>query len=415
MAKVAVIALVAWVGFLWPVESRVEWAAGGSGAGGDSLISLKGQAWSTRIAESFILLHPQGAADDSATFDDRWTYEQSLMLEALHQMWRFTGKAEYLNFIRANVDRSVRPDGTIRTYARDDFNLDNLAGGRALLLLYRQTGLEKYRRAAGLLRQQLRDQPRTSEGGFWHKKIYPHQMWLDGLYMAEPFYAQYAVTFDEPSAFDDITNQFVLAYRHTRDDATGLCVHAWDESKSQRWADSANGRSPCIWGRAMGWYLMALVDVLDYVPRDHTSRAELITILRETASSLLKFRDPETGLWCQVVDQCGRKGNYIESSASAMVTYALAKGANRGYLSEHCFEIAAESFRRLTEQLVTTDGKGIVSLHETCIGTGLGGHPYRDGSFAYYTGVPRATNDLRGVGPFLLAAIEIEKGGRPVR
>jgi unsaturated rhamnogalacturonyl hydrolase len=290
-----------------------------------------------------------------------------------------------------------------------DYSLDMIAGGRALLFLYEQTKQEKYRLAANLLRTQLCAQPRTRAGGFWHKKIYPYQMWLDGLYMAEPFYAWYSVMFGQQTAFDDIINQFVVSYQRTLDPATGLCFHVWDESRAQRWADSATGHSPSMWGRAMGWYMMALVDVLDFIPADHPRRQEIVAILRHLSAALLRFRDPRTKLWYQVVDRPGAQGNYLESSASAMFTYALAKGANKGYL-EGGFGAAKESFQGLTSTLVSVNKNGFIDLHHTCRGAGLGGTPYRDGTFDYYISVPNVTNDMKGIGAFLLAAIEIEKG-----
>jgi len=370
--------------------------------------------WSQRIAASYLLRHPNAVAYDTGLPGNRWTYEQGLMLEAFRQMWLFTGDKKYFDFIRGNIDQFVDKRGAIRTYKLQDYNLDMVAGGRALLFLYQQTRLEEYRLAAALLRSQLCSQPRTRAGGFWHKKIYPYQMWLDGLFMAEPFYAWYSVMFDEQSAFDDIINQFVVAYRQTVDPATGLCYHVWDESRAQLWADSATGHSPSFWGRSMGWYMMALVDVLDFVPAGHPRRAELIGILRDLSAALLRFRDPDTKLWYQVVDRGGRPGNYLESSASAMFVYALAKGANKGYL-ENAFAAAKESFQGLTANLASVDPRGFVDLHRTCRGAGLGGTPYRDGTYAYYVSVPNVTNDMKGIGAFLLAAIEIEKGENAAR
>ncbi|RPH33600.1 glycoside hydrolase family 88 protein, partial [bacterium] len=205
-------------------------------------------------------------------------------------------------------------------------------------------------------------------------------------------------------------NQFIFVYRHTRDSVTGLCYHGWDESKAQRWADSATGHSPCFWGRAMGWYAMGLVDVLDYFPSDHPRRGELIRIFRELSGALLAFQDSATGMWYQVVDQAGRPENYLESSASAMFAYAFAKGANKQYLEERFFAAAERAMQGIRQQCVSVDEAGHVNLKDTCKGAGLGGNPYRDGSYAYYVSVPRATNDMKGIGPLLLAAMEIERG-----
>ena len=280
--------------------------------------------------------------------------------------------------------------------------------GRMLLLLYRETKAEKYRKAADLLRDQLRKHPRTSEGGFWHKQIYPSQMWLDGLYMAEPFYAEYAAMFHEDAAFDDIAKQFILIERHTRDEKTGLLYHGWDESKKQRWSDPTTGRSPNFWGRAMGWYGMALVDTLDYFPKTHPKRAELIAILRRLATAVAKYQDKKSGLWYQVVDKPEGKGNYFESSAAAMFVYALAKGVHKKYLPASYMPVAEKAYRAMLNQFVETKPDGLVDYKGTVSVAGLGGNPYRDGSYEYYLSEKVVTNDPKGYGAFVQAAAEME-------
>ena len=367
-------------------------------------------SWAGQIAASFMARHPDGIMQVEGKTDTAWTYEQGLMLEAFRQMGRFTGEQRYDAFIRKNLRHYVGEDGSIRSYRLEDYNLDMIAGGRALLHLLEMTKQEKYRIAADLLRSQLKSQPRTHEGGFWHKKIYPYQMWLDGLYMAEPFYASYALLFNEPQAFDDIADQFAFVYRHTRDSATGLCYHGWDESRMQPWADSATGRSPSFWGRAMGWYVMGLVDVLDYFPPEHPRRGELIRTLQELCGALLAFQDSASGMWYQVVDQAGRSGNYLESSASAMFAYGFAKGANKNYLETRFLDAAQRAMQGIRQQCISVEPSGHVDLKETCRGAGLGGNPYRDGTYAYYVSVPRVVNDMKGIGPLILAAIEIERG-----
>jgi len=365
--------------------------------------------WSQRIADSFLILHPGAVTYDSLNPDQKWNYEQGLMLVALYAQWKHTGLRKYLDFIRDNIAQYVDERGAIRTYKRTDYNLDNIGPGRALLAIYRTTGEAKYRAAADTLWRQLQEQPRTNEGGFWHKKIYPYQMWLDGLFMAQPFAAWYASLFDSPSTFDDIANQFVWVARHTYNTSTGLFYHGWDESRAQRWADPETGRSPNFWGRAMGWYAMGLVDVLDYLPKNYPRRTELITILQRLAKGIVRYQDPASGLWFQVLDQAGSAGNYREASASAMFAYSLAKGVNQGYLDAGYRAHAQLAFRGIVDSLVTVDQAGLVTLHRTCRGAGLGGDPYRDGSYEYYIGEPTRTNDKKGYGPFLLAAIELER------
>jgi unsaturated rhamnogalacturonyl hydrolase len=369
--------------------------------------------WSARIAESFLRRHPDAVTYDSEFPSAKWIYEQGVMLAALRQMADFSGDQRYGEFVRNNIDQYVAADGNITTYRYDEFQLDNISPGTSLLALYGETRDERYRKAAGILRAQLREQPRTSGGGIWHKRIYPSQMWLDGLYMAGPFYARYGRMFGEPADLDDVLQQFRLITAHCRDPKTGLYYHGWDETKTQGWADSATGCSPVFWGRSMGWLIMALVDVLDYIPDGHPGKDELAGTLRGLAGDLLRVRDPETALWYQVPDEPRRAGNYPEASSSAMFAYAFAKGANRHYLAEGYLAAARQTFAGIVRHCVSVDSAGFIDLHHICAGAGLGGTPYRNGSYDYYVSVPQRTNDMKGYAPFLLAAIELEKAAAP--
>jgi unsaturated rhamnogalacturonyl hydrolase len=362
---------------------------------------------SVRVADSSMARWPEALVNDSGK-PEKWAYEQGVLLKGFEAVWRASGDGKYFAYMQRGVDHFVAADGTVRTYKPEDYSLDNVMPGRLLLTLYNVTGQEKYRKAAALLREQLRSQPRTNEGGFWHKKVYPSQMWLDGLYMAEPFYAEYAATFHEDADFDDIARQFVLMEQHARDPKTGLLYHGWDESRRQRWADKQTGHSPNFWGRADGWYAMALVDTLDYFPKDHPRRAELIAILRRLAAAVAKYQDPKTGLWYQVLDRGGAQGNYLESSASAMFVYALAKGARQGYLPDSYFEVARKGYQGLTSRFIETDSAGRTNVTGMVSVGGLGGDPYRDGSYRYYLSEKVVTNDPKGVGAFLLASAEME-------
>jgi PelA/Pel-15E family pectate lyase len=370
----------------------------------------RGGRWSVRIAESFMRQHPDSIAYPSEP-RAKWTYEFGLILEALRRVGVETGDPRFGAYVRKQIDRFITADGTITTYEFETFNLDNIPPGRVLLDLYRTTGEEKYRRAAETLRRQLEHQPRTREGGYWHKKIYPYQMWLDGLYMAQPFHAEYARMFNEASAYDAIAFQLTSVERHTRDSATGLLYHAWDESRQQGWADPRTGASPHFWGRAMGWYAMGLVDVLDAFPCTHPRRGELLATLRRLAMAVLAHRDPSTKLWFQVVDQGTREGNYLETSASCMFAYTFAHGARNGYLDSSYWGYAQETFDAVVRTKLSIRAGGTPELRDICQVAGLGGNPYRDGSYSYYVGEPRRINDLKGVGPFILAALELE--GRP--
>jgi unsaturated rhamnogalacturonyl hydrolase len=346
-------------------------------------------------------------AKNESGYPSKWTYDHGLVLKGIERVYQNTRDKQYLDFIQRSMDHFVAGDGSIRTYSVEEYNIDHILPGRTLLFLYKATKEEKYRKAAELLRSQLKTHPRTSEGGFWHKKIYPSQMWLDGLYMAEPFYAEYALTFDEKAAFDDIAKQFMLMERHARDDKTGLLYHGWDESRKQRWANPETGRSPNFWGRAMGWYAMALVDTLDHFP-DHQRVPELIAILNRLARAVAKYQDPRTGLWYQVLDKGAEKGNYLESSAACMFVYALAKGARNGYLASKYLQVAEKGYRGILKEFVKTDASGRLNLEGTVSVAGLGGNPYRDGSYEYYLSEKVVTNDPKGIGALILAATEME-------
>jgi unsaturated rhamnogalacturonyl hydrolase len=375
-------------------------------------VSVVEKPWSVRAADSVLARHELLAR--------RWHYEPGVVLLALRQAWRASGDGRYYDYIKANVDSLVTPEGRIRTYRLEEYNLDQINEGKVLFFLYRQTGDERYRKAAFLLREQLASHPRTAEGGFWHKQIYPHQIWLDGVYMALPFLAEFGATFGEPEALNEAAGEIILVEEHTRDPETGLLYHGWDESKSQAWADPETGCSPCFWGRAMGWYAMAIPDVLDHLPPDHLQRGRLITIFEATMEAVMRFQDPASGVWYQVLDQGARPGNYLEASASCMFVYALAKGVRLGYLGGAALEVARRGYAGILERFVTVDGgtplapAGLVNVHHICSVGGLGGKPYRDGSFDYYVGEKVMSNEYKGVGAFLLASTEMEQleGGR---
>jgi unsaturated rhamnogalacturonyl hydrolase len=356
--------------------------------------------WSVRVASSVMRRSP-------AAVYEKWDYTAGLMLLALQRVGESTHDPKYSAYIRASIDSLVHSDGTIATYASSEYNLDQINEGRALLTLYDQTRNARYARAADRLRDQLRSQPRTAEGGFWHKQIYPQQMWLDGLYMAEPFYAEYALRHDDTAAMNDVARQFLLVARHMRDPKTGLYYHAWDSAHQQSWADPVTGLSKNFWGRAVGWYLMAAVDVLDYLPKTHHDRAELIRIVQQLADAVARVQDPVSGVWWQVLDQPNRAKNYLEASGSAMFIYAFAKGARMGYLAPTYRAIAERAFDGMITTFVTVGADGLVSINGICKVAGLGGNPPRDGSYEYYVSEPVVADDYKGVGPFILAANEL--------
>src|SRR5215211_1589224 len=370
------------------------------------IMQLSAQKWSQQLAgtamnlwkDSFLLEGDKAA---------KWRYDQGVILEGIEGIWNATGEGKWYNYIQKSMDFYVQEDGSIKGYRPDEYNIDHVNNGRMLLLLYRVTGKEKYKKAADLLRSQLKTHPRTSEGGFWHKKIYPYQMWLDGLYMGQPFYAEYAQLFHEDTAFNDVARQFILMERHARDPKTGLLYHGWDESKQQKWADKTTGLSPNVWGRALGWYGMAMVDALDYFPAHHPGRDSIIQILARFAKAVTQVQDTKTGLWYDVPDKPTEPKNYFEASASSMLVYTLAKGIRKGYLPASYLNNARKGYDGIIKQFIKND-KDQVNLNGTVSVSGLGGNPYRDGTFAYYMSEPVIVNDPKGMGAFINAAVEME-------
>ncbi|MFC4261462.1 glycoside hydrolase family 88 protein [Ferruginibacter yonginensis] len=337
----------------------------------------------------------------------KWAYDQGVILEGVVAVWKATADVQYFNYIQKSMDNFLNEDGTIKTYKQTDFNIDNVKNGRALLFLYRVTGKEKYWKAATILRNQLRNQPRNATGGFWHKQVYPNQMWLDGLYMAEPFYTEYAMLAHEDTAFNDIAQQFILMNQFGLDAKTGLLYHAYDASKEMGWANKVTGQSPNFWARSIGWYVMALVDVLENFPVNHPKRNELVNILNSSLQAVVKYQDKKSGCWYDIIDQPTTKGNYLEASASSMFIYAMAKGARLKLLPNTYQSLAQKAYKGLVKQFIQNNNNQ-TDLAGTVKVSGLGGKPYRDGSVAYYLGEPVIVNDPKGMGAFIQAAAEVE-------
>ena len=338
----------------------------------------------------------------------KWEYTNGLICTAFLKVWDKTKDPSYFNYVKSYADSMILDDATILTYKKSDYNIDRVNPGKFLMELYKITGTDKYKMAIDTLWDQMRHHPRTSEGGFWHKKRYPHQMWLDGLYMGSPFLAQYAAEFDDPELFDDVANQVYLIDKYTWDDEKGLYFHGWDESREQRWSDPKTGRSPHAWGRAMGWFAMALVDMLDYFPADHSKRPEISMIHKKMADAIVKQQD-ESGLWWQVLDRPGDEGNYLEGSVSSMFTYFLLKSVNKGYLGETYAKSGENGYQAIVDKLIKENEDGTISLTQVCGVAGLGGDPYRDGTYEYYINEVIRDNDPKGVGPFIMASLEHEE------
>jgi len=361
--------------------------------------------WSIRMANTVL------SRSDSLIYyvdkNPKWAYDVAFLGMAIDRLG--SADIKYSKYMENWVNHFVKPDGSVLDYTINEYNLDRIFPGRNMLTLYKRYPDQKYKIALDNFIEQLKTHPKTNSGGYWHKKIYPYQMWLDGIFMASTYMAQYANEFNKPEWFDTACSQVKMIYEKTLDPESGLLMHAWDESRSQAWCDPATGKSHYPWSRAMGWYILAVEDILGYLPENHPDRAELIGILQKTCDALLKVRDTKTGLWFQVLNCGGREGNYIEGSGSAMYTYAFARGAHKGWLDTKYLSIAKDAFDGIIRELISVDEKGHLTMHNICGGCGLGGNPYRDGTYKYYIGEKRVDNDTKGVAPFIMAAIELDR------
>jgi unsaturated rhamnogalacturonyl hydrolase len=366
-------------------------------------------SWAVRMVESEMKRHPEAWSLDFEKAP-KWNYTHGLVLTAIERVWKQTGDARYFDYIKAYADEMIDENGNIgHNYKIENYNIDHIKPGMILFNLYDETEDARYLQALKTLRTQLKQHPRTEEGGYWHKNRYPHQMWLDGLYMGAPFYARYGMVFNEPENFDDVIHQITLMEQKARDPETGLLYHGWDESRSQFWADPETGLSASFWGRAIGWYAMALVDVLDYIPEDHPQRYKVIEVLDRLAEAVTKYQDPESGVWYQVIDQVGREGNYLESSVSSMLVYSLAKGANRGYIDTKYLDVAKKGYEGILEQFIEVDEDGEIHITQGCAVAGLGAGEHRDGTYKYYLSEPVRSDDPKATGPFIKASLELNR------
>ena len=334
-----------------------------------------------------------------------WDYIDGCMIMALLEIYSTTKEPKYLNFSDYYEDYRIKEDGTIDGYNKKDWNLDNINGAKNLITLYQLTKKKKYRKAAAKIFQQILEQPRTNEGNFWHKDIYPNQVWLDGLYMALPYYMEYEVLYHKSQNIDDVYNQFFNVYKYMRDSETGLYYHGYDSSKSIFWANKETGLSQNFWLRSLGWYSMSLLDTLNKAgDKGSENWNKLKNIFIELCKSMLKFQD-ESGMWWQVPNYPNRGKNYLETSGTAIYAYSLLKGYRTGILEDAIYRDAGKkAFEGICDKyLKTKDGK--LSLGGICLVAGLGpeSKPNRDGSFEYYMCEQIVEDDAKGVGPFILA------------
>ena len=367
---------------------------------------------SLQVVQSEMARCPEASYLDGQEGKLKWNYTTGLELKAFLDVYCHSERSEesLLRYVDAWYDAIIDSTGVIYKYKKSNFSTDHICPGRTLFQLYDLTGKEKYRAAMDTLYSQILDQPRTPEGGFWHKQVYPEQMWLDGLYMAQPFYAEYTARFvadstEREANYEDIVHQFVTVYDHTLDPATGLLRHAWDSSHEMFWCDPETGQSAHAWGRALGWYCMALVDVIEILP-DGEGKDTLINLLVAQLNTLALYADMNTGMWYQVLDSPYREGNYLEATCSAMFTYVFLKSARLGIFGDP--ETAVHLYNSLLDTFVTEE-EGLVNLNDCCEVAGLGGKDNRSGDYEYYINERVRANDPKGIGPLIWAALEYER------
>jgi len=341
---------------------------------------------------------------------DKWNYEDGCILKSAVMMYESTKEEYYKTFVINYLKKYINEDGTINFYNNKDYNIDNVSTGTVLFFAYEETGEEKYRKAIECIMEQLRNQPRTEAGNFWHKLIYPNQVWLDGLYMGQVFYMQYETKFGGKEHYNDIISQFKNVRKYIFNEEKGLYYHAYDALKEQPWANKETGVSPNHWLRAIGWYLLAIIDAMSVMEQPiYEYYRDLQSLFKEAMAGVLKYQDEETGLFYQIVDRADAEGNYLETSGSAMIAYAILKACRMKVLLSEKYE--AKAFKILNSLIDTrleeVDGK--LQLGGICGVAGLGGKDKRDGSLKYYFNEPVIYDDHKGVGPFIMAYSEMLK------
>ena len=341
-----------------------------------------------------------------------WNYIDGCMILALLETYRATGEKRYYDFADAFIDHRVKEDGTITGYSVEEYNIDSVNAGKTLFALYEMNGKEKYRKAIDLIYSQVQTQPRTAEGNFWHKMIYPNQVWLDGLYMGQPFYMEYETKFNNKKNYPDIFAQFKNVVKYMRDEKTGLYYHGYDASRKVFWCDKETGLSQNFWLRALGWFSMALLDTLDKCDSGEEYAAEYEDLRKtfvQLMDDMLKYQD-ESGMWYQLPALGGKEPNYLETSGSAIMAYSLLKGVRLGFLPESYREYGIKAFQGICDKYLKETEDGL-NLGGICLVAGLGpeGDPERDGTFEYYMSEPIVENDAKGVGPLLLAYTELRR------
>jgi unsaturated rhamnogalacturonyl hydrolase len=363
-------------------------------------------AWPIRIATSVRALFPK-AADLGA-----WNYTEGMIADALYRIAERTGRDGDFTYVREYLDRFVMSDGSIDSaaYPFELYSLDRIRPATGLLWMHERTKEEKYLTAARYVATQLDKQPRTSDGGYWHRSTYPNQMWLDGIYMADVYAVQFGARTGQRKYFDEAVRQITLVYRHTHDPATGLCYHGWDETKSRPWANKDTGASPEFWGRAIGWYVMAMADIMDVLPPGHAGRRAVLPIFQSLCRSLEKYQDRDTGMWFQIVDKATAPRNYVETSSTLMFAYAMARGAQRGWLPGEFLDHARRATRGVLNHEVDLLPGNRMDIRGTVQVGSLGGN---GGFYDYYVSVPVVTNDQKSIGAFMFLSLALSEIANP--
>jgi rhamnogalacturonyl hydrolase YesR len=384
--------------------------------------------YSQWMAHSEMKRNPKSYLLDFST-KPKWSYVMGIELEAMLDTYLLYNDSSVLNYCKEYIDTMISPQGDIQGYRFEEYNLDNIRTGHFVARMYQLQPQPKCLIAIQTLMRQLHQQPRTeADSVFWHKAIYSYQVWLDGIFMGLPFHTLAASILETHEAaqriYDDAVHQVSITYRRTLDPQTGLNRHAWDETHEMFWADPHTGLSQHCWGRAQGWFTMALIELLDVLPADYEHRTEVLTILRQDLDAIIRWQDPSTGLWYQVMDSPRREGNYLEATCSCMFAYALLKAYRKGYVGTHYRDAGIQAYQGILRQFIRINPDQTISLTHCCSVAGLGPgisekvlkaapnvkeNRRRDGSFQYYLSEPIRDNDAKGIGPFIWASLEYEK------
>ena len=371
---------------------------------------LAAEPKSVQMVKSEIIRNPEPRTIDYNVVW-KWNYTHGLLLQSMLQTAEKHPEIEASvdKYVHVYLDSIIQKNGIINYYNKKNYTLDHINPGKMLIMAFEKFKEPRFKVALDTLYSQLKSHPRVSEGGFWHKKSYPNQMWLDGIYMEAPFYCEYAKRYltgeEQQKAYDDVVNQIMTIARHTYDSDKGLYRHVWDESKEQKWADKETGRAPHVWGRALGWYCMAMVDVLGFLPQDYAGKDSILSILVPLCKNIRGLQDKDYSAWYQVLDEGPRTRNYLETSCTAMFAYTFVKGALNGWLPEEFLNYGKEAYEGLNKHFVRQNPDGTISLTRVCAVAGLGGNPYRSGSFDYYVGEVIRENDPKGVGPYIMLSL----------